>query len=260
MADYVGRIWRSRHFCLALVKADLDHRYRGSVLGIGWSLVHPLAMTVLICCMFSGVFGVDSWRLAPHVLIGLAVWDFLTACALRGCLAFRFAEGYIRQVKLPLAIYSLRTTISAAIHFLMAALPAALVAALAEGFQPIAIVILVLPAVGLLFVLGWAVGTVLAFYSVRFSDAPHLLEILLKFLFYATPVIYPASLMIRHGRSWVVTGNPMHHFLELFRQPLIEHSAPSLANFGVAIGVTALLIALAIATVSRNEDRLVFQL
>ena len=47
MRGYLADVWRHRHFWLSLVRMDLQSRYRRSVLGIGWSLLHPLATTVV---------------------------------------------------------------------------------------------------------------------------------------------------------------------------------------------------------------------
>src|SRR5262249_18391644 len=56
MQAYLGAIWRCRYFWLSLVRMDLRHRYRGSVLGLGWSLLHPIAMTAILCTVFHHLF------------------------------------------------------------------------------------------------------------------------------------------------------------------------------------------------------------
>ena len=57
---YFRAIWRCRYFWMSLVKMDLRTRYRRSVLGIGWSLLNPIAMTAIFCVVFSKVFGGDD--------------------------------------------------------------------------------------------------------------------------------------------------------------------------------------------------------
>src|SRR5207245_8907528 len=52
MGNYLAAIWRCRFFWLSLVKLDLRTRYRRSILGMGWSLLHPVAMTIIICLVF----------------------------------------------------------------------------------------------------------------------------------------------------------------------------------------------------------------
>ena len=53
LKSYLIGVWRLRYFWLALVRIDLRNRYRGSMIGMGWSLLHPIAMTAVICTVFS---------------------------------------------------------------------------------------------------------------------------------------------------------------------------------------------------------------
>lgn len=84
---------------------DLRTRYRGSVLGIAWSLLHPLAMTGILCLAFSQVFDVSLQTYAPFLMVGLTLWSFLVTTANGGSQCFFHGETYIRQRPLPLAIY-----------------------------------------------------------------------------------------------------------------------------------------------------------
>ena len=59
MTDYVRDVWRLRYFWMSLVRNDLRSRYRRSLLGIGWSLLHPIAMAAVLCTVFSQVFHVE---------------------------------------------------------------------------------------------------------------------------------------------------------------------------------------------------------
>ena len=260
MRRYLTEIWRARDFWFALVRSDLRNRYRGSVLGVGWSLLNPIAMTTLLCVMFSGYFKTDPWLYAPYLLIGLAIWNYLTACTLTGCQALRFAEGYIRQAPLPMAIYPLRTTLAAGFHFAMAGAVAVTLVASLHGLSWTLMSLCVLPALVMLFVLGWAIGTIGAFHGVRFSDAPHLLEVALQFVFLVTPIVYPAAVLHDRGRAWLLDANPIFHLLELFRRPLIDQAPPTVANVLVVGAVTSLLAGIAILTVRFQERRLIFSL
>src|SRR5439155_8888745 len=78
MLSYAGKIWSCRYFWLSLVLIDLRMRYRRSVLGLGWSLVRPILMTMILCAVFRRLFmRQDVWTFAPYVLAGLACWDYI---------------------------------------------------------------------------------------------------------------------------------------------------------------------------------------
>jgi ABC-type polysaccharide/polyol phosphate export permease len=120
MGSYLSAVWQCRHFWLSLVRMDLRTRYRGSLLGIGWSLLQPLAMTAILCTVFCKIFHQNIYFFGPFLLSGLACWSFVLNATLGGCACFHQAEAYIRQYPAPLAIYPLRTVLGATFHFLLA--------------------------------------------------------------------------------------------------------------------------------------------
>jgi len=104
VTTYLATVWRFRYFWMSLVRMDLRTRYRRSLLGVGWPLLQPLAMTGIFCLVFQQVMQVPIEKYVPNVLTGLVCWNFITACAVAGCHCFIIGEAYIRQCPLPLAI------------------------------------------------------------------------------------------------------------------------------------------------------------
>lgn len=119
MIQDAATIWKFRYFWLSLVKMDLMARYRKSVLGIFWSLLHPVAMTAIYCLVFHKLMGGDWDSYAKYLMSGIAVYGFLKECATGGCHTLTRHEGYIRQTPLPYTVYSLRVMLSNAVHFLI---------------------------------------------------------------------------------------------------------------------------------------------
>jgi ABC-type polysaccharide/polyol phosphate export permease len=137
MTAYLGAIWKCRFFWLSLVKMDLTSRYRGSVLGICWSLLHPIAMTAILCVVFKYAFGMDNIRTyAPLLFTGLTFWNFFSSVVLQGCNCFFQGESYIRQFPAPMAIYPLRVVLGSAFHFGIGLLLAISIALLAGPAKP----------------------------------------------------------------------------------------------------------------------------
>src|SRR4051794_4487517 len=97
MVSYFGRIWATRHFWLSLVRMDLRTRYRRSVLGIGWSLLHPVAMAAVLTFVFHKILKQDIYVYAPYLLTGLACWNFLMSTAVGAGQSFFQNESYLRQ-------------------------------------------------------------------------------------------------------------------------------------------------------------------
>src|SRR5690242_12772005 len=123
MVGYLSAMWRCRYFWLSLVKIDLRTRYRRSVLGIGWSLLRPICLTVILCVVFRRLsHRTDVAQFAPYVLSGLACWDFLVTATRQGCNCFFVGESYLRQYPTPAAIFPLRVALGETFHFFFALL------------------------------------------------------------------------------------------------------------------------------------------
>lgn len=260
LTHYLREVWRCRYFWLSLVRKDLQSRYRRSVLGVGWSLLHPLALTIVVCVVFHEVFQLDVAGYAPFLLAGIATWGFLSSCVLAGCNCFVQGEAYIRQHPAPLAIYPLRTTLGAAFHLIVSlSVVGLLVAALSDRAPALAVVSLG-PALLLLALLGWSLATLGGLAHARFPDSQHIAEVVMQVLFYATPVIYPRAMLAENRLGWLFQYNPLAVFLELIREPLVDGRWAAWATWQSAAGFTALALACAVAALARNQRRLPLEL
>lgn len=260
MTSYLGGIWKCRYFWVSLVRNDLRTRYRRSLLGIGWSLLQPIAMTTVLCFVFKNIFGYETAEFAPFLMSGISFWSFFTMCTVVGSHAFFTGEPYIRQYPAPMAIYPLRSVLGAGFHFLMALLVVIGMVAYFQGVANLATLPCLVPTIVLLFFFGWAVATVMACISVHFPDMSHLSEVTLQLWFYATPVMYKPDILRGRGLGWLVDFNPLVIFLDLIRKPLLEGKVPGVDAYGMALSVTACVALTAVMLLVRNERKIVFHL
>jgi len=274
MRAYLGAIWDSRFFWLSLVRMDLRSRYRGSVLGILWSLLHPIAMTAILCVVFSCVFGQDLRIYAPLVFTGLTFWGFFAASVVQGCNCFFQGESYIRQYPAPMAIYPLRNVLGAAFHF-MIGLGLAIAIGLLVGpdinrnpdatrLHQLSALPSLLPTCILLLLFGWGLSILFGLLSVRFRDTRHLTEIGLQGLFYLTPIMYRIdAFKAFKDKQWMaqlLLCNPLGSFLDLIREPILMGRIPSLTSYVTAGSVVLVLTIMAMIALRIEERRLIFHL
>jgi ABC-type polysaccharide/polyol phosphate export permease len=271
MTHYLSSIWNCRYFWLSLVKIDLRTRYRRSVLGLGWSLLQPLAMTTILCAVFGTMMKQDLGKFGPYVFTGLATWNYLVGCALQGCQCFHRGESYIRQYPAPMAIYPLRTALAGMVHYLIALVLALILTWILNAYfgQPFAPLLaylpLLLPNLVLLFLLGWALATITGFANVFFQDAQHLSEIGLQLLFYATPIIYMldnfTTQLANRGIDvrWF-QFHPVHGVLQLIRVPIT--GVREAGDFSMLTGVVTVFAFCGVAlwTLRKYERQLIFRL
>jgi lipopolysaccharide transport system permease protein len=178
----------------------------------------------------------------------------------QGCQCFFVAASYIRQHPAPLAVYPLRTTLAAAVHFLIGLLVVAVFTCLMQGFAHLPALLAAIPGVVLLLVFGCSVAVCAGVANVLFQDSQHLAEILLQIVFYATPVIYPARLLEDRGLGFLVGLNPAAALISVVRDPIVDGRWPSLQSMAVAAGTAAICAAAAGLVLRRFERRIVFYL
>lgn len=268
MFRHLSAVWAARHFLFALVKLDLRLRYRRSALGVGWSLLNPIAMTAVFTVVFSQMFGDgDPIGYAAYALAGLAVWGFLRDAAVVGSKAFLTNEAYIRQSPMPYTVYTLRTVLAQAVHSGMALSVVVALLAIWKGDATVFVGLgLALPGLLLAVIAAWAVATIGAFISAFFHDATHMLEVAAQLGFFLTPIMYRRSILDERGLGWVVDINPAQIYLAVIRDPLLTGvpSAAALAHLAngyiAAFVLTAALAGLAVGVVSWLHKKVIFHL
>lgn len=261
MTRYLTEVWRSRFFWLSLVRMDLQLRYRRSVLGVGWSLLYPLASTLVLCVAFHEIFHQSIRDYALRLMVGLAWWGYVSGVTIQGCQCFVDAESYIRQHSIPMAVYPLRNALGSMIHFVIAL---TLVLGLAmvwyfRGFGHLPSLAILPVSLVLLLVFGWAVSVLAGYVNAAFRDIQHLSNIGFQVLFYLTPIIYPKN----HTPSQlqqVFAYNPLVPFLDIVREPVLEGRIPPLETFTAATLATLVITAVAVLFLRRLQKRVILYL
>jgi lipopolysaccharide transport system permease protein len=258
--SYLVEVWEYRFFWASLVKAELQRRYRRSLLGLGWSLLQPISMTAVLSLVYSRLFGMSFAAFAPLLLTGLAFWNFVSSNVVLGCQSLVGAESYIRQQSLPLAIFPLRTVLTVGFHFLVSL-------ALAVGFSwivngigaPLALLSLV-PTLILLFLFGWSIGLLMGLCHVYFPDTQHLAEVGLQALMFLTPIMYPPKLLQDNGMGFLLDWSPLACFLTLLRDPLLHGTIPAAGTFALPLATVTVLVGISMWALARLERRVIFAL
>jgi ABC-type polysaccharide/polyol phosphate export permease len=260
MRKYLAGVWRSRFFWLSLVKMDLQLRYRRSVLGIGWSLVQPLASTLVLCIAFHEIFHTPVRQYVPFLMAGLSWWGYISGVTIRGCGCFVEAESYIRQHSLPMAVYPLRTALGAMIHFAIALSVVLIMVWYFRGFANLQALAILPFSLALLLLFGWSVALLAGYVNSLFRDIQHLSDIGFQVLFYLTPIIYPPESLAQTRLAQLVNYNPLVPFLAIIRDPLLEGRVPSLRTFAQAALATLIVMAAAILMLRRLQKRVILYL
>jgi lipopolysaccharide transport system permease protein len=244
LIDYARSVftsfWRHRYLILQLARRDVVGRYRGSVLGIAWSLVNPLLMLGVYSFLFGVVFR-SRWdtagdggalQYALMLSIGLIVHGIFAECVNRAPTLVLHNTNYVKRVVFPLQILPWTVMASALFHAAVS-LIVWLVVALASGMPisptalwlPLVLVPLVLLTMGL----GWA----LASLGVYLRDVSQTVTLLTTVLLFLSPILYPITAVPAEYRP-LIQLNPLTFIVEQARAVLAQQSLPDFRGLALA--------------------------
>lgn len=182
-----------------LVKTDFQLRYQGSFLGMLWSVVKPLLLFAVMYVVFVRFLKfTDGTPTFPiSLLCGTCLWGFFSEATTMGMHSIVGRGDLLRKVHFPNYIIVASTTMGS-----MISLGINLVVIICFGFFAHAHytwrVLLVPFEIILLYILAVAVALLLGTLFVYFRDVAHIWEVLLQAMFYATPIIYPISMVMKN--------------------------------------------------------------
>lgn len=240
-----------------LVLRDLKLRYKRSALGIGWSLLNPLAQVLVFTFLFRVVvpLGIPDYHL--FVFTGVLAWSWFQQSVVAATGAITDNRELIRQPGFPAAVLPAVTVASNLIHFLLA-LPILLAFLIADGRLPGSMIVLPL-VIGLQFLLTLGVAYFVATFQVRFRDTQHLLNVVLLLLFYLTPVFYSPTAVPEPVRRFYGL-NPLVHIIDAYRATLLRGELPDAVVLLVLTVLAGGLLWLGYSTFMRASYRFVEEL
>lgn len=205
---------RNRAVLREMVVTDFKVRYQGSVLGYMWSLLKPLFLFAILYVVFTYIIplGKAVEHYPVYLLTGIVMWNFFTEATMQGASSIVARGDLIRKVSIPRYLVVLSTILSALIN-LGLSLVVVIVFALLNGVTPSLQWLLIAPIILELVLLALGVSFLLAALYVRFRDVTYIWEIFLQAGFYATPIIYPLTLVPEAYHKWFMM-NPMAQIIQ----------------------------------------------
>jgi lipopolysaccharide transport system permease protein len=246
----------------SLFRRDLRAKYKGSVLGLVWSLAHPVVLMLVYLLVFSVMLKIQTADYEHYwlfLLAGLPVWVFFATSLQSASRSLIDNANLIRKVRFPRQLVPLSIVATQLVGF---AVMLAIVMVLSLAYVPGArdTVWLAIPLAAL--VVGLVAGLSLAVASVNalYRDVEHLVAALLLPWFFLTPVLYSLESIpgvSDHPRlvDLIHYGNPLTPAIEAVRAPLFFGELPATVD-AIYLAVSAVVaLALGAFVFSRVDDR-----
>lgn len=233
-------IYNYRQLLKSNVKKEIRGKYKGSFLGILWSFVNPLLMTLVYAIVFPIILKSSQPHYVTFIVIAVLPWNWFTTVVSQGTSTIIANGAIIKKVYFPREILPISVNTSGLINFLISCIIIFIFLIFSGiGFSwyifllPIIIVIQYILTLGIIFITSAV--------NVYIRDAEYIINFLVTMLFYATPILYSSTLFPESIR-WVLKLNPMTTIIESYRDILYYKTLPDISMLFIVFIISIVIL------------------
>lgn len=258
--EYFSGIWRDRFVLMSLVNKDLQMKYRRSKLGVAWAVLMPLGLSIIIGGVYSIIFNSNPKEFIPLIFSGLNPWLFVSGTADAGTMAFIGAEGYLKQTNTNAQIFPLRVALLNFVNLLYALIAFLAIYLFLQPAKFGAAMLMTIPGLAIMFLFTLGIANIAASVNLSIRDYQPMQSLVFQGLFYATPIIFPASMLAERGFSIVYEINPFYYILEVVKTPIQGNVVSSVSTYLIAAGLALAVFCVSVVVVMRTKEGIAFKL
>jgi lipopolysaccharide transport system permease protein len=239
----ISELWWAKFDLLrALVRRDLEARYKGSILGNLWPLLNQLSQLLIYTYVFSIVLKVklslkgvpeNNFTFGLWLFAGLLPWIAFSSGLIQAANSVVAQPNLVKKVVFPLALLPLVPILSTFLESSFGLM--ALIFFVAVSTHTLHLTLALLPLIWFTQLLLTAgLGYLTAGLTVFLRDIPQTLGVFLNIWMYLTPIIYPASSIPEQWRNWVFWLNPMTAIAEVYRDLVLHGEVKHWGEWGIS--------------------------
>ena len=254
-------IWRYKDLLEMYIKRDIVTFYKQTILGPIWFFIQPIFTTIVFMFVFGGLAGIptDGIPQALFYLSGITLWNYFSESLTKISDTFLTTQAIFGKVYFPRLIAPLSITITGLIKmFIQFGLFAGLYIYFVIKGVPVRpnlyallfpVLILILAGLSLGF------GIIISSLTTKYRDLKFLITFAVQLWMYATPVIYPLSVMEGSYKKymWLIQANPVTSVMETFKFGFLGQGTFTWLSLGYSALFSALILLIGIIIFNRVE-------
>jgi len=251
-------LWRYRDLILLFVRRDFIAGYKQTILGPLWFLIQPLFTTIVFTVVFGNIAGLPTDSL-PKILFyfsGTVTWKYFSGCLNGTSSTFTgnagiFGKVYFPRLAAPISVViSQLITFGLQFSFFLCFMAYYLICG--TNIQPNTAIFLTPVLLLLMATLGFGLGIIISSATVKYRDLKFLVGFGTSLFMYATPVIYPFSMVPQKYKPFVLV-NPMTPIVETFRYAYLWQGAFHWNYLGLSLFTTLVILFIGLMIFSKVE-------
>lgn len=249
----IRELWAYRELVYFLAWRDVKVRYKQTVLGVLWAVIQPFFTMVVFTLLFGQLARIPTDGMPGPIFYfsALVPWIYFSSTVTSAGMSLVANSGLLTKIYFPRIILPTAAALSNLMDFLISSV--FLIGFVVYYKIPIGWHLLLWPALVLLLILlALSLGAFFAALNVKYRDIKYALPFLIQLLMFATPIIYPAS-MIPERFQWLLALNPLSGFIQGFRYIVAPTQALDWNFLGLSAAITAALFVAGVAYFRTTE-------
>ncbi len=239
-----------------LVRRDFARKYKGALLGAGWSVMNPLLTLLIMRVVFGHFFGSTIPHYTIYLFCGTVVFSFFSESTAEGLMALVGNAHIFTKVPVPKYLFPAAKNIQTLVNFLMT-LAVFFLFCILDGIAFSWRFLLLLYPVVLLLLFNLGTGMILSALYVFFRDLQYLWGIVTQLLLYVSAVFYSIdSFSVPVQNAFLL--NPVYLFIRYFRKIVIDGTVPSPGFHAMMAGYTAVVLLLGILMYRKYDTEFLY--
>lgn len=236
----IKELYQYRELLKTSVNKEIRGKYKGSFLGVLWSFVNPLLMTLVYAIVFPFILKGGQEHYITFLIIGILAWNWFTVVISQGTFCIIGNGGIIKKVYFPREILPISVVTSGLVNYLIS-LPIILIFLLFSGIG-LSWYLLALPLVIVTqYILMLGIIFITSAVNVYIRDAEYIINFIVQMLFYATPVLYSTTLFPENIR-WILYLNPMTTIINSYRDIFYYQQLPDIKMLLIVLLISILIL------------------
>ena len=242
LLDELAELYAYRDLLRNLVRKNVTARYKRSILGVGWTLLDPLLMMLVMALVFTSLFARSIPSFPLFLLTGLVIWNFISQASSQAMTDLLYSGSLIQRVYMPRSIFAVTAVGAGLVNLMISLIPLFfLVLVFSVPLTPAILFLPVSVAIVTAFVMGF--GLLMSAVAVFYADMVNIHRFLLRLLLYLSGIFYTLEMLPEWLRP-LVTLVPTYHMVVIFRDPIYSGQLPPTSSLAIA-AIWALLSLLA---------------
>ena len=238
-----------------IIKKNFSAKYKGSVLGILWSVLKPLLIMILLTIIFSNLFGSSIENYPVYFLSGKCLFDFFTAATNVSMMSLKGNISILKRTAAPKFVFIIGGIISEFINFIITLIILVVVMIVTKAqFHLVTSILAIIPIFSLIMMIT-GIGLILAVLCVYFSDIQHLWGVITLMLMYASAIFYPMNIIPEPFHRYMIL-NPVFWVIDQFRILVLWGTIPSRMNMINLVLLSAIMLVLGVIVFKKYEKKL----